>query len=45
MGDVWKSLKEEARESLECYKQNLMGDSGGCLEDQNANKHVDSKDC
>jgi hypothetical protein len=29
-------MEMRAREALECYKQRLVGNSGGSLEDQNA---------
>lgn len=38
-----KSLEEQARESLECWS--IMGSSGQGLENQNADKNVDSEGC
>jgi hypothetical protein len=43
-GGSWKSLDIWATESLGCYKQSLIGKSGGSLGDQNANRNADSKD-
>jgi hypothetical protein len=42
---IWKSLEKGDRESLECCKQSLMGNSSGSSEDQSANRNTDSKDC
>jgi hypothetical protein len=39
-----KNLKKQTRESLECCKASLTDDSGGCSEDQNTDRNVDSKD-
>jgi hypothetical protein len=38
-------LEKQARESLECCKWSLMGNSGDDLEDQNTDSNVASKDC
>jgi hypothetical protein len=40
-----ESLKIQARESLQCCKQSLIGDSNRSSEDQNVDRNVDSKDC
>jgi hypothetical protein len=42
---MWKSLEMYARETLDCYKQSLMGSSGGNSEDQTVNRNTDRKDC
>jgi hypothetical protein len=44
-GKHLESLEKQSREILECYHQNLMGDSGGSPEDQRSCRNVDSKDC
>jgi hypothetical protein len=35
----------QARETLKCYKQTLMDNSGGSSGVQNANRNMDSKAC
>jgi hypothetical protein len=40
-GETWKSLVMCARESLECCKQNFMGDSDGISKDRNADRNAD----
>lgn len=37
MGGIWNSLEVQARENVECGKQNLAGDSG----DQNTDSNED----
>jgi hypothetical protein len=37
-------MLRQTRKSLECCKQSQMGDSGGSLDDQCANRTADSKD-
>lgn len=41
---VWKSVEMLARETLECFKSNLMRHSSQISEDQNANVNADGKD-
>jgi hypothetical protein len=40
-----RNLEKWARKSLVCCKQNILGDSGGSSEDQNADRSVGSKGC
>jgi hypothetical protein len=38
-----QNLDMQTRKALDCCRLSLMGDSGGCSEDQNASGNADSK--
>jgi hypothetical protein len=38
VGRIWKSLEKWAKKGLNCYKQSLMGNSGGSSGDQKADR-------
>lgn len=42
VGRIWKSFKLHAAKPWECYMQSLMGHSGEKLEDQKAERNVNS---
>lgn len=47
MGETWKCLAIQARETLECYKQSSVGNHEDRIstEVQNINRNADSKNC
>lgn len=45
LGEIWNSLETQTREAPGCYKKNIVSESVGGSEDQNALRGVDSEDC
>lgn len=45
MGETWKCLETQARETLECSRQSSVGNHEDNTEVQNINRNADSKNC